>query len=140
MFADASLSYNGTDVANCTAFSLKYTIAAKTEPVIGSSVTPDIFDNDATLTGSLSFVRADLANVTQFLGETELALHILLVEPGSEPKASIGIFVPRVKLTAADAQLGNDGAMVEVLPWTSGKSESVTGVDDTLLTISTSAA
>lgn len=140
VFADASISYNGTDVANCTGFTLNYQIAAKTEPVVGASVSPDIFDNDATLTGSLSFIRQDLANVTTFINETEVALHIMLVEPESEPKDCIAIFVPRVKLTAADASLGSDGAMVETLPFVAGKSESVTGTDDTLLTISTSAA
>ena len=140
VFADASLAYNGSDVATCTGFQINYTVAAKTEPVVGSSVSPDIFDNDATLTGSLSFVRADLANVTQFINETELELHVLLVEPTSEPKSCLALYIPRVKLTAADASLGSDGPMVETLPFTCGKSESVTGVDDTLLTISTSAA
>lgn len=140
VFADATLSYNGSDVAVATAFELNYVITAKTEPVIGSTTTPDVFDNDANLTGSLTLIRQDLANLTLYKNETEFALHVLLVEPESEPKDAISLFVPRVKLTDVSAAKGNDGAMMETLPFTCGKSESVTGVDDSLLTISSSAA
>lgn len=139
VFADATVSFGGTDVVTCTAFEFTYTIAAKTEGVIGATTTPDVYDNDAKLSGSLSFIRQDLANVTTFLNETEVELHILLVEPESEPKDCVAFYIPRVKLTGADAPLGNDGAMIETLPFTSGKKEGVTGYDDTLMTISTSA-
>jgi len=140
VFADALVSINGTDVANATAFEFTYTIAAKTEPVIGSSNSPDVFDNDARLSGSVSFIRQDLTHVTGFLAETEFATHIMLVEPESEPKDAIAFFLPRCKRTAVDGSLGGDGAYIETVPFTCGKSESVTGVDDTLLTISESAA
>jgi hypothetical protein len=139
VFVDATIAYNGTDIANATAFELSYMVAAKAEPVIGSTVTPDIFDNDAKLSGSISLIRQDLANVTLFLNETELELHVMLVENDSEPKDFVSLYVPRVKLTAADAPLGNDGAMIETLPWTAGAKAAATGYDATLMTISTSA-
>jgi hypothetical protein len=141
VFADATISYNGTDVATCTAFDFTLAITAKTEPVVGATTSPDVFDNDCVLTGSLSFIRQDLANVSLFVNETEVELHILLVEPESEPKDCLAFYIPRVKLTAADAPLGGDSAMIETLPFTTGKKEgfSATGYDDTLLTISTSA-
>jgi hypothetical protein len=142
VYTDASVSYNGADVLNCTGFEITLAITAATQPVVGGTTSPDVFDNDCTLTGSLSFIRADLANVALFVAETELELHIVLVEPESEPKDCLAIYVPRVKLTAADADLGSDGAMIETLPFVTGKKEgfSSTGYDDTLLTISTSAA
>lgn len=139
VFADATLSYNGTDVATCTAWEMTYDIAADTQPVVGASVSPDIFDNDARLTGSMSFVREDLARVTQFVNETELEFHVLLVEPEAEPKDCVALYVPFAKLTAATADLGADGAMIETLPWTAGVRPTTTGYDATLLTISTSA-
>jgi hypothetical protein len=139
VFADATVSFNGTDVANCVGFEINIQIAAKTEPVVGSTTSPDVFDNDMKVTGSLTFLRQDLANVGLFINETEVQLHILLVEPESEPKDCLAFYIGRVKLTGADAPLGNDGGMMETLPFTVGKSESVTGVDDSMLTISTSA-
>jgi tail tube protein len=142
VFADATVSYNGADIAIATAFELTLAIAAKTEPVIGSTISPDVFDNDARLTGSLSFIRQDLANVTAFANETELELHLLLTEPESEPKDCISIFVPRLKLTGVDKALGGDGAMIQTMPFTAGMKEgaAATGYNDTMLTICTSAA
>lgn len=141
VFADATLSYNGADVSNCVGFEINIQIDAKTEPVVGSTTSPDVFDNDCKVTGSLTFLRQDLANVAAFIGETEMALHVLLVEPESEPKDNISFFIGRIKLTAADAPLGNDGGMMETLPFTVGKTEglSATGYDDSMLTVTTSA-
>lgn len=139
VFVDATISYNGTDIANATAFELSYLTAAKAEPVIGSTVSPDIFDNDSKVSGTISLIRQDLSNVTLFLNETEVELHLMLVENESEPKDFISLYVSRVKLTSADAPLGNDGAMVEVLPFTVGAKVAATGYDATMMTISTSA-
>lgn len=140
VFADAQLCYNGTVLANVTAFELNYAINAATQPVIGTTVSPDIFDNQASLSGSISLIRQDLANVSLFLAETELELHVLLVEPESEPKDCLKFYIPRVKLMGVDAPIGGDGAMVETIQFTTGKKEAATGYDATLLTISSSAA
>lgn len=142
-FADAVVAYNGASVATCTAFEFNYQVAAATQPVIGASVTPDVFDNDATLTGSLSFVREDLTRLTQFVNETELSCHILLVEPESEPKDCLSVFVPYLKLTGESSEIGGDGALVETLPWTAGVKPGVpatTGYDASLFTACTSAS
>lgn len=139
VFADATISYNGTDVATCTAFELTYEITAATQPVIGASVSPDVFDNDARLTGSFSFVREDLTRAGQYISETELEAHIMLVEPESSPKDCIALFIPYFKLTGETADLGADGALIETLPWTAGVKPTTTGYDASLMTISTSA-
>jgi hypothetical protein len=141
VFADATISYNGSDIANATAFELTYVIAAATQPIIGSSVTPDVFDNNASLTGSISIVRQDLAALTALSAETEMQLHVLLVEPEAEPKDCISFYVPRLKLTAVSGSIGGDGALVDQLPWTAGVPDTtVTATDASLLTICTSAA
>lgn len=141
VFADATIAYNGTDITNATAFELNYVIAAATQPVIGSSVTPDVFDNNASLSGSISIVRQDLAALTALSAETEMALHILLVEPEAEPKDCISFYVPRIKLSAVDNQIGSDGAMIDSLPWVAGvPASTATDTDASLMTICTSAA
>lgn len=140
VFADATINYNGTNVATCTAWELTYDITADTQPVIGASVSPDIFANDARLTGTVSLVREDLTRVGQFINETELEFHVLLVEPESEPKDCVAFYVPYLKLTGATADLGADGAMIETLPWTAGVRPTTSGYDASLLTISTSAS
>ena len=142
VFADATFSYNGTDVATCTAWELNYEITAATQPVIGATVTPDVFDNDARLTGSATFVREDLARLTQYINETGLKMHILLVEPESEPKDCLSFFIGSCLLTSESADIGGDGAQTESFGWTAGVpvgSPATTGLDNSLMTICTSA-
>ena len=136
--SDATIRLNGSDVATFTSLELTYDLDASTLPVIGSSNTPDVFDNKARMGGSLSMLRDDLANVTSFDAETEMELHVLLQEPdAADPISSTGLFLPRIKLASVDAPLGGAGAMVENVGLMVGKKESVTGYDDTMLTICT---
>lgn len=140
VFADAKINVNGVDIAVATAFELTYAINAATQPVVGSKVSPDVFDNDATLSGTFSMIREDFDNVTSFVNETEFELHVLLTEPEGEPKDYISFYVPRCKYTDASAPLGGDGAMIEALPFQTGAQTASPGRDATMLTICTSAA
>lgn len=139
VFADAKISLGGTDIAIGTAFELNYQISAATQPVVGTVTSPDVFDNDVTMSGSFSLIRQDFTYVTGFTAETEFALHILLALPTGAPPQFLSIFVPRIKFTSADAQLGGDGAMIESLPFQTGAQavSAATGYDATLLTICT---
>lgn len=142
VFADARINVSGSDIAVATAFELTYAITAATEPVVGSVVSPDVFDNDAELTGSFSMIRQDFLNVVNFVDEVEFELHVLLTEPESEPKDYFAIYVPRCKYTDATAPLGGDGAMIETLPFQTGAQAAVPaeGREATLLVLCTSAA
>lgn len=139
VFADAIISLRGTKITVATAFSLSYQLTAQTLPVIGSDVTPDVFDNEARLTGTLSVLREDLANLSSFADEDEIELAVLLQESGDEPKGYMGLFVPKLKFMGVDAALGSDGAMVETIEWEAGFKASVSGYDQTLLSIVTAA-
>lgn len=142
VFADAKISYRGTDIAVVTAFSLEYVVTARTEPVVGSTVSPDVFDNDARLSGSISFIRQDLTVMDAFTDETEFEVHILLQENETAPKDYLSFYMPACKLGQVTAQLGGDGAMVEQATIMAGMKEgySSTGYNDTMLTICTSAS
>lgn len=138
--ADATLRFGGADVAVLTAFEYMHDLRASTLPVIGGAVTPDVFENPAQGSGSISGARSDLTNLTRFTGETELELHVLAIEPESEPKDFISLFLPRIKLVGVDKGFGADGALIETMPFRAGPKEGTTGYDTTMVTISTSAA
>lgn len=139
-WTDAVIRFAGADVLTLTGFDLTLDMRGQTQPVIGSVVTPDVFLNNASLTGSISAVRKDLSNLTAFAAETELEFSALLVEPESEPKDFISLFVPRMKLMSSpDEPLGGDGAMIETMQWEAGDKEVVSGYDDTMIMIATSA-
>ena len=139
VFADATIRLNGVDIASPTAFELMLDISAKGQPGL-YIVTPDIFENNLVVSGSVSVTRSDLSNLTTFAAETEFELHLLLVEPATEPKPFVSLFIPRVKLTGVDKNFGGDGAMVEALPFTVGAKGTATGYDNTMITACTSAS
>jgi len=139
VFADAIINLRGTKITTATAFSLDYQVTAQTLPVIGTSVTPDVFDNEARLSGTLTVMREDLANLTSYADEDEIELAIMLQEAGTDPKGFLSIFVPRLKFMNLDAPLGSDGAMTETIQWEAGYKASATGYDQTMLTITQNA-
>jgi hypothetical protein len=137
--ADATLRYAGADILTLTSFEVTLDLRAATQPVIGSLVTPDVFDNPAQVSGSITGIRSDFTNLTRFSSETELELQVLMVEPESEPKDFISLFLPRIKLTSVDKGFGSDGALLETMPFTVGPKEGTTGYDSSMLTFTTSA-
>lgn len=138
---DSSIRYNGAAVATFTGFDLDFSINAATEQVIGSTTPADVFDNDLTVTGSISGLRSDFSNLTLFDAETEFELGILLQEPTTAPKPCVAIFLPRVKISRLSAPVGGgDGAKVETLQLMTGPKVATTVYDGTVAVISSSAA
>lgn len=136
---DASIRYNGADVATFTGFDLDFQITAAGEPVIGSFVSPDIFDNDLNVTGSITGLREDFSNLTLYDAETEFELSILLQELEDAPKSCLSIFLPRVKLSGLSAPVGGgDGAKIETLQLMIGPKASATGYDSGIAVIASS--
>lgn len=131
---------SGTDRLNLTAFELTLDMGAKGLPVIGSNVTPDIFENNLQGNGSISGTLQDFADFGLFTAETEVEFSSLLVEPEVEPKDNISLFVPRCKFSGFDDQIGEDGAKIITMPFGIGtKGAGVAGYDDSMMTLTTSA-
>jgi hypothetical protein len=144
VFADAVVAFGAggslSDIVVATAFELNYQMAAQSLEVIGSTNSGGVFENEARLSGSVSILVEDLTNMDRFTDETELELHILLTEPETAPKDYLSIFVPRLKLSAGDKGLGQDGPMVLTMPWTAGIKTTATGYDaPNMITMCTSA-
>lgn len=138
---DSAILYNGSVVTNLTGFDLEFDIATQGEPTIGSLVTPDIFDNNASAQGTVTGIRQDFSNLTLYDAETEFALAIKLEEPGSTPAPVLGFFLPRVKISGLSAPVGGgDGAKIETINIMAGPIAAATGQDETLAVISSSAA
>jgi len=137
VFVDAQISLGGSFLVTGTAFTLELALGMAGLPVIGSTVTPDVFDGRAVMSGSLSIVRSDLDRLIAFDAETEFGLHVLLEEPTGTPKGALSIFIPKLKFTSADAPLGSDGAMIETIPFQVGVEPGSAILDATMMTICT---
>jgi len=137
---DASIRVGTSDRTNLTAFEITYDLSVATQPVIGSSVSPDAFEGNAVVSGSVSSLVADFQDLTDFIAETEFEFHALLIEPETAPQDFISIFLPRLKRTSYSDPHGNDGARIATMAFMAGTKGTATGYDDTMISISTSAA
>lgn len=140
VFDDAQIRFAGAEVATLTSFELTIDLGAQPQPVLGSANAAGIFERAMTMEGSLGVLREDLDNFDHFTAEDELELHVLLEEEMSAPKNALGLFVPRLKLTNANAPVGGEGAMIETLPFMVGEKAAATGYDNTMISICSSAA
>lgn len=135
---DASITYNGTSVS-LTGFTLNFAIAAQGEEVIGSTVMPGTFDNRMTVTGTISAVTQDLADEALYDAETGIEMSLLLVEPESEPKSYIGIYLPEILITDIEKPKGGDGALIRTKQFNAQPRVAATGYDAGVCTILTAA-
>lgn len=134
VFADAAIYFDGAKITTATSFSLSLDNGGATLPVIGSSVSPDVFDGSARLSGSLSFLTEDLDTLGDFADEDELELFVLMQGVETAPKSYVGLYVPRLKLMNLDKPLGSDSALIETVQWEAGVKVAATGYDGTLMT------
>ena len=135
-FVDASLSLGGTDLAVATGFELNLNANCETLPVIAANDTPDVFEGDLQISGSIQVARETLAYVTAQDAETEYELHLMLQESSASAAArgAFSIFLPRILLGDVVAPIGGGGAQIETLPFTAGLKVAATGYDGTMLT------
>jgi hypothetical protein len=121
---EASLRLGSTDLVDLTALNLNIDLNASGVPVIGATRTPDVFDNLATVTGSATALRKDLARVKNFLAEDALSLHILFADNGAAPQGFCSFYVGNLVLSAATkSELGQDGGRTQDLQFLIGKDE-----------------
>lgn len=141
---DASIFLAGTAIATITGGSLTFDLGAQGIPVVGSTLTPDIYEGAMKVTGQITAVRLALtaSHLARFIAETDnIELSLMLVEPDAAPPIDfIHVFIPRIKYLGATASgLGDDGPIVETIPIYAAAKATTTGYDAATATISTSA-
>lgn len=113
---DSAIWLNGAIAAYITGYDLDFSIANKLENVIGTRVSPDVFDNDMTVSGTVTALRSGFVNPILYDAETEFNIGLLCKEPGTAPVGMLSTWIPRAKIMGLSAPLGNDGPMIETLP------------------------
>lgn len=140
---DATICVAGTALATVTGGEITFDIACKPAEVVGSVLTPDVYEGQMTVKGQLTAIRTILtaSHLARFLAETDnVELSILLVEPDAAvPIDYFHIFLPRIKYTGDSVSLGSEGPLVETIPFEAGVKATTTGYDSVMATISTSA-
>jgi hypothetical protein len=134
---DASISYNGSLVTTLTGWTVKFTIDAAGQPVLGSLVAPGTYDNDLMVEGSCSGTITDFSDLTLFDAETTFEMRIMLVEPdAAAPVNFMHLFFPQVKIMDISGELGGDAAYVQTRTLEFQPKVAATGYDAGVCTIS----
>jgi hypothetical protein len=136
---DSFIRYNGAPVTTFTGFDLDFTITAAGTSVIGNFVSPDVFDNDLMVSGTITGLRQDFSNLALYDAETEFDVSILLQEPSGAPRPCVNIYLSRAKIGAMSAPIAGDGPMVETLPLLVGPKVAASGFDAGYCSFSSSA-
>lgn len=138
---DAVVLKNGVAVTNVTGLTVSMALGGNLLPVIGATVSPDVFLDNTTITGSFSVPMSDAVEFEHFNDEDELSLMVVLKEPEAEPYDFFAIYLPVVKLTSQpDWSLGGSGPLVGSVAFEAGRKPTTTGFDETMVKFVTSAA
>jgi hypothetical protein len=137
---DSGIYKSGTAITDFTGFDLNFAINTQAVSVIGSTTPAEVFDNELSVTGTITGLRSDFAYLTLFGAETEFDIAIVLTEPTTAPKPCFALYLPRVKLGAVQAPAGGgDGGKVETRTLIIGPKVTATGYDATVASFSQSA-
>jgi hypothetical protein len=119
---DAKLRLGSGDVVNLTAANINLQRAITTTSVVGALISPDVFDAPLTVTGDISAIREDMTLLSTFLNETTVSLHMLLVDQDSTaPRKFLSIYLPLLTLDGSSKSFGQDGPLIQQIPFEAGK-------------------
>ncbi len=140
--ADASISVAGVAIATITGGEIMFDLGAQGVDVVGSTKSPDVYPGSMKVTGQITAVRTALtaSHLARFIAETDnVELSCLFIEPdASVPIDFFHVFLPRLKYTGDTKAWGNDGPVIETIPFEAAAKAVTTGYDAATASISTS--
>lgn len=124
---DAAITLGGVSTLDFTACDFTLDLHGSSQRVIGSTISPDVYQGNMTLAGSITALRSSAARQQAYLDETEVALILALAVP-SPGTGSLTFTLGKIKFTDFSASLGGDGAMLVQLPFMAGKDATLGGM------------
>jgi len=141
--ADATIYVAGTAIATVTGGEVTFDLSAQGIEVVGSLVTPDVWTGKMKVRGQITAVRTLLtgSHLARYIAETDnVEMSLMFVEPdAAAPIDFVHLFIPRIKYTGDTKNWGNEGPVVETIPFMAAAKATTTGYDAVTATISTSA-
>jgi hypothetical protein len=139
---DALIFIAGSSIATVTGGELMFDLNVTGQDVVGSSVTPDVWEGPMKVTGQITAIRTALtgSHLARYLAETDnVELSLMFTEPDPAPPIDfIHVFLPRLKYLGDTNPLGNDGPIIETIPVYGAAKATTTGYDTATAVISSS--
>lgn len=137
---ECGIRFGSGDVIDLTALTLDLNLNASGVEVIGSTVTPEVFTNNAAITGSVTMLKKDALLQKAFLDEDQLSLHLIAVPPDGETDF-VSFFLGNFSLGSfSKSDIGADNGRTQSFDLLIGKDERGGAYDPTMIKFQTSAA
>lgn len=127
-----SLFINGIAVGILTALSIKQTNNLDTKGVVGSNLTPDVFQKPIDVSGSFSVLWQDATFDGYFDNETPVSVVIQLRDTVSTTSDVMNIVLPATKL-AGGSLPDDEGALIQSFDFTAYVGDGTNGCEATTL-------
>ena len=136
---NGAIYVNGAAVALLTGMTINYAGGMSAEPVVGSSVYPDITEGRVKISGSISVLFQDATFRNYFDNETETPIVAAFTSTNDANSEFLSICMPRAKVGGAD-KTGTEKGLSQTLPFTALVNASNTTANLTTLQIQDSLA
>ncbi|MBB4146025.1 phage tail tube protein [Rhizobium rhizoryzae] len=137
---ECGIRFGGGDVIDLTALTLDLNLNASGVEVIGSTVTPEVFTNNAAITGSVTMLKKDALLQKAFLAEDQLSLHLTAVSPDGDTDF-VSFYLGNFSLGSfSKSDIGADNGRTQSFELLIGKDERGGAFDPTMIKFQTSAA
>ena len=113
----AAIEIAGVPVLNLSAFDMSTLIGLSLAEVVGSNLSPSVYDEDMTLAGTLSMLRTSAARQQEYLANTEFDLVIVFSDKIGN---TMTFTYPNLAFSGFTLPLGGDGPPVITLPVVGG--------------------
>lgn len=114
---DGALRLNGVEMGIVTGLQMQMTNNLSIQPVIGSTIAPDVFVGRKVVTGSVSAFLDGVGLLQAFEAETEMDIVAVLQASGNAPQDFLSFSMQRVKFSAGTKSIGPDGGVVVQFPF-----------------------
>ena len=105
---NGALIVNGVAVALVTSVDFTINRNLSTQAVVGSNVTPEVYEGRILVDGSFSTLFEDGTFRDYFVNETEVALAVALTASNEKDADAISFVFPRIKINSADKDDGEN--------------------------------
>lgn len=135
---DAFIYLHGGRVVDLTAFDLTIDIMPSSPALVGTPYGPDVFSGQMAVSMNLTMLRDSLNDVSNFIDEDVLTLHVIAYENEAAPQDFFSIFVPNFTLGSVDkSALSKEGGArtqtISIPPALIGKDETGGARDATMV-------
>jgi hypothetical protein len=128
------IAISGVDYADVSGVDLEYNLNGKTAAVLATT-SPDVFLSNAVGTGTLTMLRPDSTQFTGFRAETQFSLFLHFIEPETDPADFVAFYLGSCIYTGQSNPKGNEGELVQTLPFAFGIDEDGGSSHDVLTSI-----